>query len=97
MAIRRLVRAEDAAREIGADVEEIRRKVERGELEGFECDGDLLVPDEVEKAEVAQRLASVEWLRRWAREAGVGEGPISAAELVREDREEHERQLWPRR
>lgn len=96
MAIRRLVRAEDAARETGADVEEIRRKVERGDIEGFECNGDLLVPDDAVTPGVDERLASVEWLRRWAREAGLGEGPISAAELVREDREEHERQLWPR-
>lgn len=97
MTIRRLVRAEDAARESGTDVDEILRKIERGDIEGFECGGDLLVPDDAVTPEVDERLASVEWLRRWAREAGLGEGPISAAELVREDREEHERQLWPQR
>ncbi len=97
MAIRKLVRAKDAARDSGADVEEIRRKAELGQIEGFECDGDLFVPDDALATEVDDRLASVEWLRRWARESGFGEGPISAADLVREDREEHERQLWPPR
>ncbi|MBA4181256.1 MAG: hypothetical protein C0506_11760 [Anaerolinea sp.] len=96
MAIRKLVRAEVAARETGSSLEEIQRQVERGETEGFVCEGELLVPDDAATPEVDERLASVEWLRRWAREAGVGEGPLSAAELVREDREEHERQLWPK-
>ena len=71
MAIRRLVRAEDAARESGADVDEIRSKVERGDLEGFECDGDLLVPDDAVTPEVDERLASVEWLRSWAQDSGL--------------------------
>lgn len=73
MAIRKLLRAEDAARETGGDVDEIRRRVERGDLEGFECDGSLFVPADAATPAVDERLASVEWLRNWAREAGVGE------------------------
>lgn len=73
MAIRRLVRAEDAARESGADVDEIRRKVERGDIEGFECDGVLFVPDDTVTPGADDGLASVGWLRTWAQESGFGD------------------------
>lgn len=88
------MRAEDAAREIGSSLEDIRERVERGETEGFVCDGELMVP--VSFA-TSQRPSPAKWadeVDAWAHAAARGTGPISAVELIHEDRREREQDSW---